>query len=126
MAVEEKRIIFIGSTCSGKTSLIHQLLYHEEPSWPYPTTGASISSYRICKNNISISFLLYDTQRCTGHFAKLVSLLMGKGDIIIIVYDPFTINHDFYECLNFLKEHISASKKKVYILSHSKFRLFVE
>ena len=85
------KIVVVGDTSVGKSSLIHRFINRNELSTPNSTIGASFSSSIININNENIRLNIWDTAG-QERYRSLVTMYYRDADYCFIVFDISNIN----------------------------------
>jgi small GTP-binding protein len=124
--MESCKVVLLGDTGVGKTSIIAQYINQEFSEDQLSTTGATFASkiLNIEKYNKTICFEVWDTAG-QERFKSLAKMFYKDAAIIILVYDITRVNsfkelEDYW--VNQIKEH--APKKVVLAIAGNKFDLY--
>jgi len=85
------KIVVVGDTSVGKSSLIHRFINRNELSTPNSTIGASFSSVIVNINNENIRLNIWDTAG-QERYRSLVTMYYRDADYCFIVFDISNIN----------------------------------
>lgn len=93
---ERLKIVMLGGTNVGKTSIVQRYIKGEFKVTPEPTLGVSFFSQRLILNNTNVLMEIWDTAG-QERYRSLVPMYYRNSDIIIIVYD--SVNQlSFLDC----------------------------
>ena len=105
----ECKVVLIGETLVGKTSIINRYISHNFSSSLSPTPGASFTKKKgfIKDYNQSIKFEIWDTAG-QEKYRKLAKIFYTNADAIILIYD-ITKRKSFEEIKNYWINEIKAN-----------------
>ena len=116
--MQEKKVIFLGNSSVGKTSIINKLLTGDFDENVTPTIGVAFTSqrYENQKHNVCITY--WDTAG-QEQYRNIVPMFYRGSNIAVIVFDV-SIETDFADCdywINGIYEHCD-SKPEIIIVGN--------
>lgn len=87
MSVQQShKVVFLGNSSVGKTSIINQMIYHNSSDNQQPTIGVDFFSMNITVGTDTIRIQIWDTAG-QEQFHSLIPSYLRDSTIAIIVYD---------------------------------------
>ncbi|OHT02163.1 small GTP-binding protein [Tritrichomonas foetus] len=108
------KVVLLGASNTGKTSIIQRLVFHRFNQEVMPTLGAGLSTYDITINDRIISLDLWDTAGQES-YRSLAKIYYHDTQAAIIVYDVTSIE-TFYEIKYWLNE-LKSSENSTHVLA---------
>ncbi|OHT17148.1 Ras-related protein RABA4b [Tritrichomonas foetus] len=115
------RVVFIGDTQVGKTSILAKYLNGSTPNHPEPTVGVSLVTKTIECENFNISLIYYDTAG-QEKYRAIGTLYYKNADVAIVVYDV-TNKESFESIRTWIQNFRDNATKDTVIIVGNKFDL---
>jgi small GTP-binding protein len=113
-----RKIVILGESSVGKTSIVNRLIDNEFKIYNEPTIGASYSSIILEKDNYKLKLDIWDTAG-QEKYRSLTPLYYRNTDYALIVFD-LTKKESYFESINWINEITEKSKNSKIILIGNK------
>ena len=80
------KIVIVGDSSVGKSSLVKQIAYNKFPKNTSSTIGASYSTFPYTQNGAIYKFQMWDTAR-QERYKSLIPMYLNDSKIVLIVFD---------------------------------------
>jgi small GTP-binding protein len=121
MSNTDFKIVILGDTCVGKSSLVWRLLKNQFIETSESTIGAAYSTYSITVNNNPLRFEIWDTAG-QERYNTLAPLYYRQAHVAIITYD-LTEESTFERAKKWVKEIKQNNETFLYVLVATKYDL---
>ena len=114
MKVKQYKVVLIGNSSVGKTSLVNRIIYKRMLDITNPTIGASFMAHTLLTNkNEKIRLNIWDTAG-QERYRSMVSLYYRDVDICMLIFD--ISNFSVKDIEYWIKEYTQTSNKKAKII----------
>ena len=113
-----KKVVFLGDTSVGKTSILNRLTDNSFTLYNEPTIGASYGSVMIEKDNYNLKLDIWDTAG-QEKYRSLTPLYYRNTDYTLIVFD-LSKKDSYNDSINWINEITKNSKNSKIILIGNK------
>ena len=104
------KIILIGDSCVGKSSILNSLIYNVVPDNAQPTVGIDYASKMINIDNMTIKLSIWDTAG-QERFKSLITVYYRGVDAVIMIYD--ITNRQTFENIDYWMSEVIKYRMKM-------------
>ncbi len=108
------KVIFLGSSGVGKSSIIKRFIYNEFDEHSTSTIGAAYFTKTIEKDDINVNYNIWDTAG-QEEYDGLIELYYRNTDVSIIVFD-ITSKKSFNKAKNMVDKVIDFNQEKLILI----------